>query len=151
MVYVPYVNEALGATANTVKYLLSSGKSKPPAPVEIVTVENLNCGMLVRLAGLSGAVAVLCGAYGSHGFGAEREKEKRIFQTGAYYHLIHSVALLGAAQAGRPYLTASLFLVGMTMFCGSCYYVALTGDQRISKIAPVGGITLVVAWLSLAL
>lgn len=67
MVYVPYVNEVLGATVGTVKYLLSSEKSKPK-PVEIVEIRSpFNCGMLIRLAGLSGALAVLCGAYGSHG------------------------------------------------------------------------------------
>ncbi|VDP94586.1 unnamed protein product [Echinostoma caproni] len=69
MVYVPYVNEALGATADTIKYLLSSGRSTSSKPVAVITnvIQPSHCSMLVRLAGLSGALAVLCGAYGSHG------------------------------------------------------------------------------------
>ncbi|KAF5402397.1 hypothetical protein PHET_04257 [Paragonimus heterotremus] len=150
MVYVPYVNEVLEAVAVPLKYLLSSTKS---APVEMQIIEPVypSYGSLIRLAGFSGALSILAGAYGAHSFSPDREKDKGIFHTGAHYQLIHSVALLGAPQASRPYLTAGLFLLGMSLFCGSCYYVALTRDARFSKIAPIGGVTLVVAWLSLML
>ncbi|KAF7258126.1 hypothetical protein EG68_04623 [Paragonimus skrjabini miyazakii] len=163
MVYVPYVNEVLEAVAVPLKYLLSSTKS---APVEMRIIEPVypSYGSLIRLAGFSGALSILAGAYGAHSFSPDREKDKGIFHTGAHYQLIHSVALLGAPQASRPYLvgcpsilmahfsqTAGLFLLGMSLFCGSCYYVALTRDARFSKIAPIGGVTLVVAWLSLML
>ncbi|TGZ73507.1 hypothetical protein CRM22_001472 [Opisthorchis felineus] len=148
MVHVPYVNDLLNAFAAPVKYLLSSTRVTAEEPTLVIVRDSSSLSMLVRLAGFSGALSVIAGAFGAHGFSADREKDKRIFQTGAYYNLVHSIALLGATQARRPNLTAGLFLLGMSMFCGSCYYVALTGDNRVSKIAPVGGITLIVAWLS---
>ncbi|CAI2737964.1 unnamed protein product [Dicrocoelium dendriticum] len=110
MVYIPYLNEALNAAVEPIRYLLSSTKPLPKQP-NIPPPELSSCGMLVRLAGLSGALAVLAGAYGSHGFGQNREKEKRIFQTGAYYHLIHSVALLGASRATYPHAVNGFHLV----------------------------------------
>ncbi|CAL8077547.1 unnamed protein product [Calicophoron daubneyi] len=152
MVYIPYVNEVLSAAVGPIKSILSSDKAVTVVQSSVEAVSTSSSAMsLVRIAGLSGALSVLAGAYGAHGFSVDREKDKRVFQTGAYYHLIHSVALIGTTHAARPHLTATLFLAGMTMFCGSCYYVALTGDNRFSKIAPVGGMTLIVGWLSFIL
>ncbi|KHN87641.1 Transmembrane protein [Toxocara canis] len=66
--------------------------------------------LIIRLAGLSGAAAVSLGAYGAHGL---RQKEgidaKRIrsYDQGSRYHLLHSLALLGAPLARFPLLTVS--------------------------------------------
>jgi uncharacterized membrane protein YgdD (TMEM256/DUF423 family) len=40
-------------------------------------------------------------------------------------------------------------LGGMTIFCGTIYYQALTEDLRFRKATPFGGILLIVAWLSM--
>ena len=40
---------------------------------------------------------------------------------------------------------------GMTIFCGTIYYHALTEDKQYRKITPYGGVLLIVAWLSLLL
>ncbi|VDN16602.1 unnamed protein product [Dibothriocephalus latus] len=74
-----------------------------------------------------------------------------MFSTGAHMHLIHSAALLGLSDCSQPKLSVSLFLAGMCLFSGICYYTALTNDIRFVKIAPVGGIILIIAWLSLLL
>ncbi|GAA51444.1 hypothetical protein CLF_106112 [Clonorchis sinensis] len=104
MVHVPYVNDLLNAFAAPVKYLLSSTRVTAEEPTLVIVPDSFSLNMLVRLAGLSGALSVIAGAFGAHGFSADREKDKRIFQTGAYYNLVHSIALLGATQARRPNL-----------------------------------------------
>ncbi|CAH8875391.1 unnamed protein product [Trichobilharzia szidati] len=150
MVYIPYINESLNFVGSNVKRLLTSSsnplpKIQPPPPAPLICAGS----MIVRLAGLSGALAVIASAYGAHGFGDEHEKQRQVFKTGAYYHLVNSVALLNAPLFKHPKVSATLFIVGTILFSGSCYYVSLTGDDRLSRVAPIGGMTLIFAWLSL--
>lgn len=107
----------------------------------------------VRLAGLSGALAVGFGAYGAHVFrpGNAEERLKITYETGNRYHFLHTMALLGVPLTRRPMLVGSLMSVGMVLFSGSCYYHALTGDTRIRRVTPYGGILLIVAWLTMIL
>uniref|UniRef100_A0A183EJU1 Conserved plasma membrane protein n=1 Tax=Gongylonema pulchrum TaxID=637853 RepID=A0A183EJU1_9BILA len=109
---------------------------------------------VVRLAGLSGALAISLGAYGAHAIreaGTFDERRMRAFDTGNRYHLLHSVALLGAVNARYPWLTASLFLGGMLVFSGSCYHYSITGNECLRKYTPVGGLMYIIAWLTLLL
>ncbi|XP_062555726.1 transmembrane protein 256-like [Armigeres subalbatus] len=107
---------------------------------------------ILRLAGLSGAMAVMLGAYGAHHrFNIADEKErdpKSIFEMTNRYHFMHSLALLAAPLARKPYLTAVLLTSGMALFCGTCYYISFTNDRRVSQLTPVGGFLLIFGWLS---
>lgn len=42
-----------------------------------------------------------------------------------------------------------LFTIGIILFSGSIYIKTLTGFSMLGKLAPLGGITLALAWLSL--
>lgn len=51
-----------------------------------------------------------------------------------------------------PSLQAGTILAaGMGMFCGALYHQALTGDPGMSKVAPYGGVAMIVGWLAIAL
>ncbi|XP_055641840.1 transmembrane protein 256 homolog [Toxorhynchites rutilus septentrionalis] len=110
---------------------------------------------VLRLAGISGAAAVMLGAYGAHHhFKVVDDKErdpKSIFETANRYHLLHSIVLLAAPLARRPRLTALLLTSGMALFCGTCYYISFTNDRRVSKFTPIGGFLLIFGWLSFIL
>ncbi|CAJ0932094.1 unnamed protein product, partial [Mesorhabditis belari] len=107
---------------------------------------------IIRLAGLSGASAVILGAYGSHVLRDQvDEHRKKAFDTGSRYHLLHSVALLGARQARHPLLTALLFSAGIILFCGPCYHYSITGEEKLRKFTPTGGILFILGWLSFIL
>uniref|UniRef100_A0A665VHD2 Transmembrane protein 256 n=1 Tax=Echeneis naucrates TaxID=173247 RepID=A0A665VHD2_ECHNA len=99
-----------------------------------------------RLAALSGASAVAAGAYGAHG-----TDSTRLFETANKYHFYHSLALLGAAHSGKPAVAGALLVAGMGMFCGSLYHQAVTGDPGLRKVAPVGGVAMIVGWLAMIL
>lgn len=110
--------------------------------------------IFIRLAGFSGATAVILGAYGAHRVWnkdpAKPNKDpKAIFETANRYHFFHSIALLATPLAKRPYLTGSLMSAGMILFSGTCYYAALTSDERYNRLAPVGGTLLILGWISL--
>lgn len=80
-----------------------------------------------------------------------------VFETAVRYHLIHAVTLLAtAALAGRAplrSLTAAgwLFALGIVLFSGSLYVMALTGNTRLGMITPIGGLAFLVGWALLAI
>ena len=40
---------------------------------------------------------------------------------------------------------------GMSVFCGTIYYHALTEEKALRKYTPYGGVLLILGWLSMAL
>ncbi|XP_003739483.1 transmembrane protein 256 homolog [Galendromus occidentalis] len=108
----------------------------------------------IGIAGLSGALAVALGAYGAHVVYRNEEIEeqrKEIYDRTNNYHFIHSLALLGVPLCRRPVVTGSLLSVGTLVFCGTCYYRALTNDNRVRHLTPYGGMLMILGWLSMAL
>lgn len=109
------------------------------------------------LGGLSGCSAIGASAYGAHGLKPSKEAYSKAFDSGARFHLLHSALLIATpAICGRKNLrmaniSGALLTLGMAMFSGSCYAVALTEDRSNGKAAPIGGVALMAGWLSLAL
>lgn len=115
--------------------------------------------MFLFLTGLSGALAVAFGAFGAHALRDRLPADLfAVYQTGSLYHLIHTLALFGAAlllqQSGpSPWARAAawLFVAGMLIFSGSLYALAISGTRWLGAITPVGGVALIGAWLCLAM
>ncbi|MCU1718442.1 DUF423 domain-containing protein [Pseudomonas sp. 5P_3.1_Bac2] len=110
------------------------------------------------LAALAGFTGVALGAFGAHGLKGQISPEYlAIFQTATQYQLLHALALLGvsllAAQRPRRLLigAGALFSLGIVLFCGSLYGLTLTGTRSLGMVTPVGGLCLMLGWLSLAL
>ncbi len=107
----------------------------------------------VVAAALLGASGVAFGAGGAHGLRSLIVPEYLpTFETGVRYHLIHAVALLALALAGerRPLgLPAALFALGIALFSGSLYAIALGAPARLGIVTPFGGVALLLGWLSL--
>ena len=110
------------------------------------------------LAGLSGALAVIAGAFGAHGLQSRLEPRLLAsFTTAAHYHLIHAAAMAIAAMAARgaaaPRATAAamLFLAGTILFSGSLYALALSGIRAFAFVTPIGGVGFIAGWIMLAL
>jgi len=79
-----------------------------------------------------------------------------VFETGVRYQLIHALALLAVAWAcsrwpGRAASAAGfLFLIGIVVFSGSLYLLALTGVRSFGAVTPVGGVAFLAGWACLA-
>jgi uncharacterized membrane protein YgdD (TMEM256/DUF423 family) len=110
-----------------------------------------------RLAGVSGASAVILGAVGAHALPKDRSDQMReVFKTGCQYHLIHSAVLAACAMSlpkGRKRnIVCGLFATGILLFSGSCYIVCAVNQRKpYSYPAPVGGMALIGGWLALGL
>lgn len=106
---------------------------------------------------LNGALAVMAGAFGAHGLKARLSPDLlAVWHTGAEYQMYHALALLlaGVLAASQPQLALNgagvAFLVGILLFSGALYVLALTGMKALGAVAPFGGTAFIVGWLWLA-
>jgi len=105
-----------------------------------------------RTASIFGASGVLLGAFGAHGLKAllEAHAAQGIWQTASTYHLLHAVVLL--SLAGRPIvnrLAFRLLSIGILLFSGSLYALAITSMKSLGGITPLGGLLLIAGWIAL--
>jgi uncharacterized membrane protein YgdD (TMEM256/DUF423 family) len=113
-----------------------------------------NARRAVVMGGLLGASGMALGAFGAHALRARISPEMLdIYRTGVLYHMFHAVVVLGLAGLGnrlrRPMLTLALFGSGVVVFSGSLYILAVTGTRTWGAVTPIGGIALIVGWLSI--
>lgn len=106
------------------------------------------------LAGFSGAVAVAMGAVAAHALSGDAIAAGLVDKA-SRYQVIHALALLAVALLAerRPVWPAmvagTLFVVGSVLFCGSLYALAFHLVSA-TPLAPVGGTSFILGWLSLA-
>lgn len=106
-----------------------------------------------QVAGAVGALGVAMGAFGAHALEGRIEDPHliEVWHTGARYHLIHAVALLGvAAHPGAVDWSGRLFVAGIVLFSGSLYLMTLTGVRVLGAVTPLGGLCFIAGWLLLA-
>ena len=112
--------------------------------------------LFISVASISGALAVLLGAFGAHLLKQMITPEMlEVYKTGVQYHFYHTLALLavGILYSLHPSRilkwSGYLFMTGMAIFSGFLYLLAITGTKALGMIVPIGGITLVAGWVCL--
>jgi uncharacterized membrane protein YgdD (TMEM256/DUF423 family) len=103
--------------------------------------------ILLGLAALSGALAVIGGAFGAHG---ATGKAAEWLRTGAQYEMVHAVAALVAARISGGRGPAILLLGGSLLFAITLYLMALGGPLWLGAITPLGGLGMIAGWAWLA-
>ena len=105
-----------------------------------------------RISALMGLLAVVLGAFGAHGLRniLEQNQTTEIWKTAVFYHFIHAVMLFILADR-RPLkrLSWTAFLVGIIIFSGSLYALAITNVRWLGAITPFGGVSFIVGWVCL--
>ena len=108
----------------------------------------------LRTAASLGCLAVVLGAFGAHGLKdlLTRNGTLLIWEKAVFYHFIHALMLFILAQRYSvrrgPWLS---FLVGIVLFSGSLYVLALTNIKLLGAITPFGGISFIIGWLWLVI
>ena len=105
------------------------------------------------LAAIFGFLSVALGAFGAHSLkNVLNEYGKSIYEKAVLYQMFHSMALLavGVLQhlfKGISFSPAGLgFLIGILLFSGSLYLLAITGLRWLGAITPIGGIAFLFGW-----
>jgi len=109
----------------------------------------MNNSTALRIAATFGLLAVALGAFGAHGLKhlLERNATLTIWETAVFYHFIHAVMLFVLGQRPGfqlgPWLS---FLIGILIFSGSLYVLAITNIRILGAITPFGGLSFMVGW-----
>ncbi len=100
----------------------------------------------------------MAGAAGTHALrGSLDPGDLNTFETAVRFQMYHAFALLITgliADRWRSRWTDAagwLFVLGVLVFSGSLYGLALSGIGVLGAIAPVGGLSLILAWAALAI
>lgn len=125
--------------------------------------EDRTTDRLLALAAILGLLAVALGAFGAHGLrsmlvdASDASDRIRWWETAASYHLAHALACGLAAwtharRASRASIaSAVLFTIGVIVFAGTLYAMALGAPRWLGAITPIGGVSLMAGWVALAI
>jgi uncharacterized membrane protein YgdD (TMEM256/DUF423 family) len=125
-------------------------------------MRELNTSRFNRLTIVAGAffamLAVILGAFAAHGLKQMLAPyDLAIFETAARYQMYHAIALLIVGiLASMPQfstrwlkLAAIVFVLGIFLFSGSLYLLALSGIKWLGAVTPLGGAAFIFGWLLL--
>jgi uncharacterized membrane protein YgdD (TMEM256/DUF423 family) len=119
----------------------------------------MNKILWLRLIAISGALSVTFGAFGAHGL-EDRLSASYLdtFNTAVRYQILHSLALLGIiclpdhlVKLRTLHWVAISFTVGVLLFSGSLYLLAIFDIPSLGMITPIGGASLILGWVLLLL
>lgn len=120
---------------------------------------NSTQSMFLRISGVVGALGVVTGAFGAHGLESRLDPDMlTIWETAVRYHFYHAIPLIALCLASAQTwekraatIAASMFLVGIAVFSGSLYVLALTEMRWLGAITPIGGAAFITGWIALAM
>jgi uncharacterized membrane protein YgdD (TMEM256/DUF423 family) len=105
------------------------------------------------LAAFFGFLSVALGAFGAHSLkNILDEYGKSVYEKAVFYQMFHSMALfaVGVLQylfKGIAFSPAGFgFLVGILLFSGSLYVLAISGLKWLGAITPIGGLAFLFGW-----
>ncbi|HSU61500.1 MAG TPA: DUF423 domain-containing protein [Bryobacteraceae bacterium] len=105
------------------------------------------------------AFAVGFGAFGAHGLKGRLDAySMSVYEKAVFYHFVHALGILLIALLARTNAISIagqarvgwLLLIGIILFSGSLYALALSGVRILGAITPIGGIAFIAGWLVLA-
>jgi len=117
----------------------------------------MNASNLILAGAVSGFLTVALGAFGAHGLEASLPAMHLAWWDKAvHYQGLHSLALIASGLLALhlqkpPMIAGWAFIVGILLFSGSLYIMALTGARWMGMVTPFGGIAFLVGWIGLAL
>lgn len=101
-------------------------------------------------------LAVALGAFGAHALKSQlSEQQLTIWKTANDYHFYHALGLLvlgiwseRVKQSRLTSIAGISLVLGLLLFCGSLYLLAITGITKLGIVTPFGGILFILGWLS---
>jgi len=107
---------------------------------------------------LVGSLGVAAGALGAHALQTRLSVEQlQTYEIGVRYQLVHALALVlvGVLSLSYPSTAAQVagwaYLVGTALFSGCLYSWVFTHFKPLVHLVPVGGVSLIIGWLALAI
>lgn len=109
--------------------------------------------LALRMTAVLGFIAVGLGAFGAHGLKPllAQNGTAATWETAVLYHFIHVLVMLWLVNRSSFSTGAWLsFFLGILVFSGSLYTLAITNIKWLGAITPLGGVSFLVGWLWIA-
>jgi uncharacterized membrane protein YgdD (TMEM256/DUF423 family) len=111
------------------------------------------------LGAISALTGVGMGSFGAHGLKAILSPEMlTVYQIGVTYQMWHALGLIGIAlirqrvpESKLLNWAGSLMFIGILLFSGSLYLLAILNLTWLGMITPIGGASFIIAWLLVAI
>lgn len=112
-----------------------------------------SCPSPLRVAAFFGFTGVLLGAFGAHALRGTLELHgmRSVWETAVLYQFVHAAAILFLSREEAPRWIGTAFTVGIVLFSGSLYVLALGGPHWLGPLTPLGGLGFLAGWLGLFL
>ena len=101
-------------------------------------------------------LSVILGAFGAHYLkNTLNDYSLSVFQTGVLYQFFHSIGILVLVLLSKSIdnlnldLSIWFFTIGIILFSGSLYLLAITGLKWLGAITPIGGMFFILGWMFL--
>ena len=104
------------------------------------------------------AAGVILGAFGAHVLRGRLDAySMSVYEKAVFYHFLHALGILIVSflpKTGTFSETAAgwvclLLAIGIGVFSGSLYLLAITGNRILGAITPIGGVSMIAGWLLL--
>lgn len=105
-----------------------------------------------RLGAFLMALAVALGAFGAHGLKNILDSYSlAIYEKAIFYHFVHALGIVIISSSNIlsekiVNRVAIIFILGISLFSGSLYLLAITGAKWLGMITPLGGVSFIVGW-----
>ena len=101
-------------------------------------------------------LTIVLGAFGAHALKDQlSEYSVSIYEKAVLYQMFHSLAILISTLIGETIqnidvsLSIWFFVIGIVLFSGSLYVLAITNIKWLGMITPIGGMFFIVGWILL--
>ena len=91
-------------------------------------------------------LAVALGAFGAHGLRSRLDEYSLgIYEKAVFYHFIHAIGLLVVPLLTKNERVCWLLALGILLFSGSLYALAISGVRALGAVTPFGGLAFIAA------
>ena len=112
---------------------------------------------MLKIGLLSGSIfaslSIIFGAFGAHALKDQlSEYSLSVYEKAVLYQMFHSLGILLLTAIGKNMDTLDFsysiwcFIIGIILFSGSLYILAVTNIKWIGMITPIGGMLFIVGW-----
>jgi len=96
-------------------------------------------------------LSVIIGAFGAHSLENTIVDKMETFKTGVQYQIFHGLALIVTGLLSIVLkidlsIAGYLFVVGICLFSGTLYMIAIYKYSFLGMVAPIGGLSFIAAW-----
>jgi len=108
----------------------------------------------IRIGAIMAVITVGMGAFGAHALkGRLDEYAQGIYAKAVLYQMFHAMGILAVGilmivrQNSNLNIAGICFTLGIILFSGSLYLLAISGVRWLGMITPLGGVSFIVGWI----